>query len=479
MFPFVLLAALKVADLPPIPREFRAAWVATVDNIDWPSKRTLSTKDQKKELIHLMDAAVDLKLNALILQVRPSADSLYDSKLEPWSEYLTGLQGSAPDPYYDPLKFAIQEAHKRGLQLHCWLNPYRAKHFVQKGPLAATHIGVQRPDLVRAYGKYLWLDPGEPEVQARTIAVVKDLVDRYDIDGIHIDDYFYPYPENNQEFPDEASFAKYQQLGGTLIKADWRRSNVDKLIQTMYKTIKAEKPWVLFGISPFGIYRPGIPEGVKSGVDQYAELYADARKWLREGWCDYFTPQLYWAISSKYQSYSALINWWGSQNLNHRHLWPGLYTSRVDPKEGNWQPKEIVDQVEMTRNSGFASGNVHFSMVAFLKNVRNLSDTVRGSIYSQPAIIPESPWLETSPPVSLNVKHHGATVSWKVQGKSKPMWIAVWAKYGSQWVKSVLSASQSHVKLESYLPSGKLEEVEIRPLDRLGHFGVASRFKVK
>ncbi|RYG44998.1 hypothetical protein EON79_13640, partial [bacterium] len=219
-----LLAYAPTQVTPPqIRREFRAVWVATVDNIDWPSKRTLSTAQQKRELISIFDSAAGMRLNAIILQVRPSADALYDSKIEPWSEYLTGQQGRAPSPYWDPLTFAVQEAHRRGLQLHCWINPYRANHPSQKSALASTHIGKARPDLVRKYGKYLWMDPGETDVQKQSLAVVRDIVRRYDVDGVHIDDYFYPYKEANLDFPDNAAFERYRSGGGKLVKNDWRR----------------------------------------------------------------------------------------------------------------------------------------------------------------------------------------------------------------------------------------------------------------
>jgi len=279
MFPILCLVPLfagfvggQDADPPAIPREFRAAWVATVDNIDWPSSRTLTPDQQRSEMIHILDTAVSLRLNAIIFQVRPACDALYDSKLEPWSEYLTGRQGRAPSPYYDPLEFAVREAHARGIELHCWFNPYRAGHPAQRGPYALSHIRYRHPEIVKNYGRYLWLDPGEPLVQKHSLDVIRDVVRRYDIDGVHIDDYFYPYPEDGQEFQDQASYKRYQNGGGDLGLHDWRRQNVDHFVESAYKTIKSEKPWVKFGISPFGIYRPGIPETIKAGVDQYDEL---------------------------------------------------------------------------------------------------------------------------------------------------------------------------------------------------------------
>ena len=411
--------------VPPIPREFRAAWVATVDNIDWPSKRTLSVEQQRAELLQIMDAAAAIHLNAIILQVRPSADALYPSKLEPWSEYLTGLQGRPPTPQYDPLAFAVEEAHKRGLELHCWFNPYRAKHFVQKGPLAKTHIGVRHPEVVKSYGKYLWMDPGEPLVQKQSLNVIQDVVKRYDIDGVHIDDYFYPYPEGNAPFPDQPSFEKYKANGGKLALDDWRRNNVNEFVHNMYSTVKRTKKWVKVGISPFGIYRPHFPATIKTTFDQYGVLYADARKWLNEGWCDYYTPQLYWSSKTPDQNYGDLLDWWIGENKLGRHVWPGNYTSRTGPEEAKSFPaQEIGDQIDITRQKPGATGNVHFSMKAFLANWKGVREVVAEK-YRDPAFVPACPWLADKPvgqpkPISTVKIGKGKQTVWKVAWSSVP-----------------------------------------------------------
>jgi len=383
---------------PPPPREFRGVWVATVANIDWPSKPGLSVEKQQAELIAILDKSVQMHLNAVVFQVRPACDAFYASPFEPWSEYLTGQQGQAPSPMYDPLEFAVTEAHKRGLELHAWFNPYRARHNESKSPTSADHVSKTHPELIRKYAKFLWLDPGEPGVQDYTTQVVMDVVKRYDVDGVHLDDYFYPYRENdsrNREipFPDEASYQKYTQGGGTLSRDDWRRENVNILIQRLYKEIKQEKPWVKFGISPFGIWRPGNPTQIK-GFDAYVQIYADSRKWLQEGWCDYFTPQLYWKIDQTPQSYPVLLNWWINQNSQARHIWPGNYTSRVgDDSKAPWTLHEIVYQVKTTRGHAGSTGNVHFSMKAFLKNQGGIADGLAKSVYGLPALVPASPWL--------------------------------------------------------------------------------------
>ncbi|HWL40671.1 MAG TPA: family 10 glycosylhydrolase, partial [Gemmatimonadaceae bacterium] len=296
---------------PPVRREFRAVWVASVRNIDWPSKPGLSTQEQKDELIGILDRSAALRLNAVILQVRPAADALYASPYEPWSEYLTGRMGKAPDPYYDPLEFAVNEAHRRGLELHAWFNPYRARHPSSRSPASRDHISRTHPSLVKTYGTHLWMDPGERLIREHSIKVVLDVVKRYDIDGVHIDDYFYPYQvlDKNKKvvpFPDDASYRRAMKKGPKLERDDWRRQNVDHLIQRMYDEVKKVKPWVLVGISPFGIWRPGNPPGVV-GLDQYATLYADAKKWEQEGWLDYLTPQIYWQVESKGQPYAKLL----------------------------------------------------------------------------------------------------------------------------------------------------------------------------
>ncbi|MEO5580204.1 MAG: family 10 glycosylhydrolase, partial [Gemmatimonadaceae bacterium] len=286
---------------PAVAREFRAVWVATVSNIDWPSRSGLSSWEQQAELIAILNRTVALNMNAVILQVRPATDALYQSDIEPWSEYLSSQMGRPPEPFYDPLEFAVTEAHKRGLELHAWFNPYRSRHPSAKSEVAATHLSNTRPGLVRTYGKHLWLDPGDPAVRRHSLRVVMDVVRRYDVDGIHVDDYFYPYKERDSanaiiDFPDDETWSRYTKAGGKLARHDWRRNNVDTFIRELYTETKRIKPWVKVGISPFGVWRPGFPDQIK-GFDAYAELYADSRKWLNEGWLDYFTPQLYWPIA--------------------------------------------------------------------------------------------------------------------------------------------------------------------------------------
>ncbi|QEG34366.1 glycoside hydrolase family 10 protein [Bythopirellula goksoeyrii] len=441
-------------NLPEVEREFRAAWVATVANIDWPSRPGLSTGEQQAEMIAILDKAVKLNLNAIILQVRPACDALYASKLEPWSEFLTGAMGKPPEPYYDPLEFAITEAHRRGIELHGWFNPYRARHSGSKGPVAENHISKLQPEAVKEYGGYQWLDPGEPAATEHTLAVIRDVVERYDIDGIHMDDYFYPYPVSKDgepvPFPDDASWEEALAAGTKLSRDDWRRENVNQLVSQMYKDIKHVKPWVKFGISPFGIGRPGSLAQIK-GFDQYESLYADAEKWFAEGWVDYFTPQLYWKIGPPQQSYAALLYWWNSQNKAKRHLWPGNYTSRVGGADGkSWPAKEIAAQIWVTRAQEGASGNVHFSMKALLRNSGGIADVLLKNTYQQPALIPASPWLSTSSDneqiePKFSVKKSGG--EWVVALESNEtdtawLWV-VRSKYRGKWHVDIVPGSES------------------------------------
>lgn len=403
-------AGVALPEPPALVREFRGVWVASVDNIDWPSRRDLTSDEQRRELVAILDRARELGLNAVLLQVRPAADALYPSALEPWSEYLTGLQGRAPSPAWDPLAFAVREAHARGLELHAWLNPYRAKHPSATGPLDPSHVAVRQPQGVWRYGSYLWMDPGDSAGVAQSMAVIEDIVRRYDVDGIHVDDYFYPYEERDRAgrvipFPDSlTTYARYVARGGTLAIGDWRRANVDAWVRGMYERTKAIKPWVKVGISPFGIWRPGFPADVR-GFDSYDKLYGDSRKWLREGWLDYATPQLYWPIAKEGQRYPSLLAWWAGENVQGRHLWPGNYTSRTGGT--GWPASELVDQVRLTRQQRGATGNVHFSMAAFLPPrpdrrtgelrprpaLDTLARTLAGETYAARALVPASPWL--------------------------------------------------------------------------------------
>lgn len=378
---------------PPEPqREFRGFWVATVGNIDFPSKQGLGVKQLQNELRAIVRRAVEMHCNAIVFQVRPACDALYESKLEPWSEYLTGTQGRHPG--LDPLAFLITECRKAGVEVHAWFNPFRARPAVSKGSTHPSHISKTKPEMVRTYGTMQWLDPGDVRVRQHSLDVIADVVERYDIDAVHIDDYFYPYRETNKStgkeipFPDDDTYAAYRKGGGTLSRDDWRRSNVDVFVEAMYRRVHSIKNTCLVGISPFGIWRPGSPAQIK-GFDAYEQIYADSRKWLLEGWVDYFTPQLYWPIDRKPQSFPVLLSWWLGQNPHARHIWPGLYTGKYDATE-------IEYQIKAARGMDGATGHIHFSTKSLLKgDVRkghNHAAHLRSRVYNSPAIVPASPW---------------------------------------------------------------------------------------
>jgi uncharacterized lipoprotein YddW (UPF0748 family) len=462
------LFAVDEKILPPPPaREFRAAWIATVGNACWPSKPGLTTAQQQAELLGILDRAVALKLNAIIFQVRPACDALYASDLEPWSEYLTGVQGRAPSPYYDPLGFAITEAHKRGLELHAWFNPFRAHHFQSVSPIASNHISRTQPQFVRSYGRYLWLDPGDPAVRDYSQRVVMDVVKRYDVDGVHFDDYFYPYHEKNSagmeiDFPDSATWKKFGAASG-LARDDWRRRNVDIFMEQTYHAIKAAKPWVKFGISPFGIWRPKNPLSI-SGFDAYAEIYCDSRKWLREGWCDYIAPQLYWGISPKAQSFATLLDWWNGENRYHRHVWPGLNSLNVGEK---WPATEIASQINLTRRTADA-GQIHWSIAALMKNSA-LDGLLTQEVYRQPALIPASPWLDAAAPAKPNFyqteSRAGLRFQWENSGAKTARWWLFQFLTNNVWTTQILPAGEiAHTFYHE-----KPEAISLRAVDRLGN----------
>ena len=451
-----------VAVTPPLPRrEFRGAWVASVSNIDWPSKPGLSTAQQQAQMRAILDKAEALHLNAVVLQIRPSADALYLSPIEPWSEYLSGTMGRAPDPFYDPLAFAVTEAHARGLELHAWFNPFRARHSEARSAPSAGHVSRTKPAWVKSYGKQLWLDPGEPAARAYSLAVIFDVVRRYDIDGVHLDDYFYPYPVQDaqgrpMDFPDDPSWERYRAGGGRASRADWRRSNINDFVHRLYDGVKRLKPWVKVGISPFGIYRPGSPAQIQ-GFDAYASLYADSRRWLSEGWVDYLSPQLYWKIEQTPQSFPVLLQWWESQNRKGRHLWPGLYTSRVGKssvgKAGAsvWPPEEILYQIKTTRGIAGATGDLHFSMAALMEDQGGVASALAAGVYADPALIPASPWLEgqRAPPAmpSVAVRADSATgartITWQPAAGDAPWLWVVQTRAGTVWTTRILPAAQT------------------------------------
>ena len=449
---------------PPLMREMRGLWVATVANIDWPSRAALSADQQRAELVDILDRASAAGFNAIILQVRPAADALYASSLEPWASMLTGQQGL--DPGYDPLAFAVEQAHARGLELHAWINPFRAANTRDTLLLAPTHSFTVRRDVVRIYGSQVWLDPGEPTVQDHSIAVVRDIVQRYDIDGIHADDYFYPYQQFDASgrlipFPDSGSFAR---SGSTLSRDDWRRSNVDRFVERMYREVHELEPTMKVGISPFGIWRPGNPTGV-NGLDAYATIYADSRKWLQEGWLDYFAPQLYWAITAPQQSFPALLDWWLSQNPKGRHIWPGLAAYRVsDGTTNQFSPDEIPAQIRLIRVRPAAKGYLLYNTNSTLRrNAGAVAESLK-PLHTVRAIPPPFPWLDALPPLPPLLTVTGRTVT-IYPGEGEPArWWHVRVRIDRIWTTMVIFGDRRSITL-----AGDPERLIAHAIDRAGN----------
>lgn len=414
-----LFVALGVFAFGQPKHEFRAIWVATVSNIDWPSKPGLSSEEQQKEVVEILNLHQKLGMNAVIFQVRPASDAFYPSALEPWSRYLTGTPGKAPDPFYDPLKFWVEACHERGMEFHAWLNPYRVA-LNHEQPLAGNHIAFQHPEWILKYGKSLYFDPGLPETRHFVVAVVKDIVSRYDVDAIHFDDYFYPYPLA-EEFPDTTSFKLYSRGFFPENKADWRRENVDIIIKMLNDTIKAVKPWVKFGISPFGVWRniADDPKGsnTKAGASNYDHLFADVIKWQEKGWIDYLLPQLYWQIGHPLVDFELLANWWKNHTYG-RAMYIGQAPYKVEAFSSvkEWAlPDELPKQVRLLRKINEISGSAYFSSKHFNRDLFGFQDSLKMGLYRKPAIIPPMKWIDKTPPKPVKkIKKSGRKIKWEI-----------------------------------------------------------------
>ncbi len=465
-----VLPTAPLVQPPAIDREFRAAWVATVANIDWPSQKGLPVAIQKQQLTNIVNRAAQLKLNTLLFQVRPACDALYSSQIEPWSEFITGIQGDAPIPAYDPLAYLIHAAHLKGIQVQAWFNPFRARFPLSKSPLARNQVIRRHPDWIVHYGDQTWLNPGIPQVQHYVLKIVMDVVKRYNIDGVHMDDYFYPYPEKSSKggylpFNDVTAFSTYKTHGGNLPLNRWRRHNIDDFVQRLYLHVKAMKPWVLFGISPFGIWQPSHPPTI-TGYNSYKMIYCDSRLWIRNGWCDYLAPQLYWRITQHAQSFPVLLNWWAHQNYKHRHIWPGLYIDKVNgpPASGAWPASEITNEIQITRAVPNSEGAVMFSMVTLLRNGGGI-DNALPQVYRHVALVPSSPWLGMHQPPkpackletdSLTAKENNQSevLSWHTNTSTVTVrWWALQVLSSKGWHTTVLPADCVSVPL----PEGSLE----------------------
>lgn len=388
--------AAASATAPALKRDLRAMWIASVVNIDWPSATGLSADAQKAELLHWLDVARDFRLNAVFIQVRPTADAFWPSPYEPWSQYLTGVQGR--DPGYDPLGFMVTEAHKRNLELHAWYNPYRVSMQADPTKLVPEHPARRNPDWIWAFGGKLYYDPGLPAVQEHIQQAILHSVQNYDIDGVHFDDYFYPYPVAGQTIPDAATFASHGAGFATI--GDWRRHNVDTFVQSISQRIKQTKPWVKFGISPFGIWRNAATDPLGSqtnGSQSYDNQYADSRRWVLEGWLDYINPQIYWQIGLSIADYTKLLPWWADvARQGHTQLYVGEANYKVasgvftDPAELS---RHLALCRELDPAIGSVAGNVYFSAKDVGNDPRGAMSQVRADHYRYPALVPTMPHL--------------------------------------------------------------------------------------
>ena len=400
-FLFSLITVLSVQFLNAQPKyEFRGVWIATVNNIDWPAGGVTDPGQQKADYIRLLDMYEKNGMNAMIVQVRPAADAFYPSQYEPWSQWLTGVQGKPPSPYYDPLQFMIEETHKRGMEFHAWLNPSRAVHNIGSSSVAENHITRIHPEWFVTYGDKKYFDPGNKEAQNFVVNVVRDIVKRYDVDAIHMDDYFYPYRIPGKEFPDEAS---YKKSGSLLNKDDWRRSNTDSIIKALSLVIKQEKKLCRFGISPFSVWRNNDKDSVRgsdsrSGQTNYDDLYADILLWLQKGWIDYVTPQLYFTIGHPKVDYAKMLDWW-SRNSYGRHVYIGHGVYKAGTKEAGWDnPNEIPNQIKLLRRNPNVQGSIYFSSVSFQRNPNGWNDSLQNNYYKYPALLPPMRWIDNEKP---------------------------------------------------------------------------------
>jgi uncharacterized lipoprotein YddW (UPF0748 family) len=369
--------------------EFRGVWVATVDNIDWPSKGNFDSDSQKVEFIKLLDMHQRNGINALIVQIRPCTDAFYPSQYEPWSEWLTGVQGQPPSPYYDPLEFMIAETHKRKMVFHAWMNPYRAEFNVNTDATSPLHITRLHPEWFITYGDKKYFDPGNKDAQHYVVEVVKDVVSRYDIDAIHFDDYFYPYPIEGKKFPDDNTFGLY---GNGMTRDNWRRSNTDSIISLLSRAIKKENSKCQFGISPFGVWRNADMDPVNGSKtngssSNYDDLYADILLWLRKDWIDYVAPQLYWEIGHRRAPYEVLLNWWSKHTYGkHCYIGLGIYKANSNAAWNNY--KQLPRQIEALRNTPNIKGMIFFSSKDFERNPNGWSDSLRLNYFKEAAAVP-------------------------------------------------------------------------------------------
>jgi len=382
------------SSIPTPKHEFRGVWIATVVNIDWPKNGLDSIEKQKQDYLKILDFYKDLNFNAVIVQIRAAGDAFYPSQYAPWSRFLTGNEGVAPKPYYDPLQWMIEEAHARGMEFHAWLNPYRATFDQKIEILSKDHDYNQHPEWMLKYGKKYYYNPGLPEVQQHLANIMGEVVANYDVDAVHFDDYFYPYKIANEVLEDSVTYSEHALPQQSL--EDWRRSNIDSLVKNVHETIKDKKPWVQFGISPFGVWKNKSidPRGsdTKAGQTTYEDLYADPLLWMKKGWIDYLVPQVYWSMDLPVASHRKIVDWWSknSQNTN-LYIGNGPYKIRNNSDKAWDNKKELPAQLKLAREDKIVMGNVFFSAKSLMSDKEDILKILEKKYYHNLALPPISP----------------------------------------------------------------------------------------
>lgn len=439
---------------PEPPREFRAAWVATVFNLDWPSRAGLSASAQRQELSAIIRKAAELRLNAIILQVRPNGDAFYKSSIEPWSGWLSG---AGVNPGYDPLSFAIAEAHRYGIELHAWFNPFRAT--ISGKSVGRGHVSRRYPNLLLRAGSTTMLNPSSGKARDHVLKVILDVVRRYDIDGVHLDDYFYPYPPHHRVADGKTP--------------SQRRDAIDDFVSDLYRSVKRVKPHVRVGISPFGIWQPGYPAGVTGGVNAYEHLACDARKWISKGWVDYLSPQLYWRCEGP-QSFPALMQWWSAINPS-RPIWPGIASCRIDSSEDpGRKASEIGRQMAYSRSLARQSyGQLFWSWRSLGSNRGGVQKELK-RYYTTKALPPAMPWSGSAKPPRPTVQavdtSTGCQVTWQADGSARK-WVIQVGSRGRWYPLYVLHGSLRGVKIPAKV-ARSLDRIAVCPISGTGVFGV-------
>jgi len=404
-------------------KELRGVWITTAFNIDWPSSAISSTEDQKAEFVKLIEAHKRNGINAVFVQIRPSGEVFYESAYEPWSHWLTGLQGKAPYPYYDPLLFMLDECHKRNIEFHAWFNPFRAVSNIAREKTVSYHVTRLHPEWFVTYGdeiKKIYCNPGIPDARAYIIKIIMEVVHKYDIDGVHFDDYFYPVKEAGVDFPDQITYSVYNFASQS--KSDWRRDNLNDFIKTISDSINSVKSNVKFGVGPSGVWRNKShdPDGSNTrGLSSYDEQYADVVKWLREGWIDYVSPQIYWTIGYKVADYQELVDWW-SRHVYGKHLYIGQATHRINTTSDWKNPSEIPDQIRLNRMYPEVKGSIFYSSSALLKNSLGIIDSLQRDLFLAYADVPDMPWKIKVVPNDLIVIKDTAN-SYRINRLAEPM----------------------------------------------------------